>query len=226
MSSVHTTPTTDALDPGDAGSLRRAGWQLIASPGAFLLGLIAAVVGGIVSGTAQAESEAAQRPGVTVAELPADVLAVIHEDDSWIAGVLVALPFLAAPVLLVLGVRSASQVATPRLRGFGLLATVLAVGSALAWAYVQVASPVNAESLQRFVFPAVVVSTALGSAAVVAVVVVLRGRGVARRAGLVVGVLGALATAGAFFVVPPFAPYVLALVLGTALARTRPSATM
>lgn len=225
MSSVRTTPTADALE---AGTLRRAGWQLIASLGAFLLGFVAVIVGGTVSGTAQAEAEAeaAQRLGVDVGELPADALASIHQDDGWMGGVLVALPFLAAPVLLVLGVRGAARVAAPRQRALGLLATVLAVGSALAWAYVQVASPFYAESLQRFVFPAVMVSTALSSAAVVALVVVLRGRGAARRAGLVVGVLGALATVGAFFVVPPFAPYVLALVLGAALARTRPSTTM
>lgn len=204
MSSIHTARTVTQLDDDEARRLRRSGVQLVASAAAFLLGLICMLVGSTLSGTAQAEEQAA----------------------GWIGDVLVALPLSGAAVLLVVGVRAAARGAVCRYRTAGRVATGLAGCSALAWIFVQVASPLPSGALTPFVFPAVIASTALGSAAIAAIVVALRGRGVLPRTGRLVGVLGVCATVGAFFVVPPFAPYLLALMLGAPLARTRPSTRM
>jgi hypothetical protein len=222
MPTIHSARTV-ALDDEEARTLRRAGGQFCASAAAFLLGLICVIVGGALSGSEQAEADAAAQRGVGINDLPADVLAAIHQGDSWIGSVLVALPLAGAAVLLVAGLRSAARGAAGRYRVAGMLATGLGCCSALAWIFVQVASPLYSTVLTPFVFPAVIAATALGSAAMVGIVEALRGRGVALRTGRVVGVLGVLATVGAFFVVPPFAPYLLALVLSVPLARTRPS---
>lgn len=222
MSTVHTA-TLPPLTAAGAAGFRRAGRLLIASFGVFLLGLIAAIVTGTASGTAQAEAEAAERLGVAVVDLPAEVLASVHAGESPVTGIAVALLLVAAAMLLVGGVRAAVHIVGRS--AAGTVAVALAVGSASAWIYVQVASPLYSPALQPFVLPAVIVSTGLGAAALVASVVALRGRGVARRTGIVVGVLGMLVTIGCV-VVPPFAPFLLGLVLGVPLARSRPSATM
>jgi hypothetical protein len=61
---------------------------------------------------------------------------------------------------------------------------------------------------------------------VAAAAVVARERGAARRAGSVVVVLGVLIAIGGFVVTPPFAPFILAVVIGIPLARLRPPTTM
>lgn len=219
-------PHSVQLDTAMARALRVAGWQLLASAGAFLLALVCTAVGQLVSGVTQAEDDAAARLGTNPDQLPIEVLADIHRDDGWLPTLLVALPFVAAAVLLLLGVRTAVWTAASRRRGIEVVAVALATISALTWGYVQVASPLYVEPLQQFVFPAVVASTAAGCAAIVAVVVVLRARGIARRTGLAVAALGSASTLGAFTVVPPFAPYLLALVLALALVRAHASPTM
>jgi hypothetical protein len=214
------------LDVGTARAARVSGWRLLAAAGLFLFALVCAVVSQSTSGIMQAEDEAAARLGVNLNELPADVLAEIHRGESWVGAALVALPFLAAAVLLFLGIRSAARTATVRYRVTAAVATTLAALSALTWAYVQVASPFYVEPVQRLVLPAVIASTAAGCAALGVLAIALRGSGIARRTAAVVAVLAAATTVGAFFVVPPFAPYVLAAVLAPALVRTPASPTM
>jgi hypothetical protein len=214
------------LDAGTARAARAAGSRLLGAAGLFLFALVCAVVGQSTSGIMQAEDEAAARLGVNPNALPVDVLAEIHRGESWVGAALVALPFLAGAVLLFLGVRSAARTATGRYRATAAAATALAAVSALAWAYVQVAGPFYVEPVQRLVLPAVIASTAAGCAALGVLAIVVRGSGIARRTSAVVAALAAAATVGAFFVVPPFAPYVLAAVLAPALVRTPASPTM
>ena len=71
----------------------------------------------------------------------------------------------------------------------------------------------------------VTLMTAFGGGAMLALALALRGLGIARRTGLVVAVLGGL-TVLVCFVLPPFAPFLLAVILGVALVRTRRSVTM
>jgi hypothetical protein len=215
-----------AITPEAARTARLAGQRLLAAAGAFLLALVCAVVGGSTSGTAEAEDAAAARLGVNPVELPAQVLAEIHRGESPLGAALVALPFLAAAVLLYRGVSAGAQVAAPALRGPATLSMALAAVSALAWGYVQVAGPFYTDVLQLFVFPAVIVSTASGCAALVALALVVRGSSLARRTAATVAVLGAAATIGAFIAVPPFAPYVLGVALASGLVRTHASPTM
>lgn len=220
-----TSPTTTAPE---ARTLRRAGWSLIGSLVAFLVGLTVTIVQGLLSGALTAEQEAADRLGVGVNELPPEVVAEIYGRPGWAQALLIALPFVIAPVLFVIGVRGATTPALPRHRPVALAATGLALGCAGAWTTAQVLSAlleVEQLPVQGAMPILVTLTSAFGGAALVALVVVLRARGHARRTGVVVAVLGAL-TVVACFTMPPFAPFLLGLVLGVPLARTRVSATM
>ncbi|HVL83005.1 MAG TPA: hypothetical protein VM367_01735 [Pseudonocardia sp.] len=216
------------LDETETARVRRAGRLLCGSALAFLLGFAAIIVSGLVSGTIQEEDAAAERLGVGVNELPADVVAAIRADVTWFETVLISLPLLVAAVLLFLGVRAAAQAGHARRPALAAAATVLAAAATLAMLVMLVASALlergvtGSEDVSR---GAVVALTGLGCAALVAVVPVLRARGLARRTGVVVAVLGSLVVIGVWLV-PPFAPFLLALVLGVALARTRTSATI
>lgn len=235
VSTVRETSTVTIPDPDETARLRRAGRFLVGSFVAFLLGFVAVIVSGITSGVFAAEEEAAERLGVGINELPVTELVRIYQVQNLAEIVLVTLPLVLAPVLLVLGVRRAAAVAAPRHRSLATVSTVLAAGSAAAFLFVQYLYagvyfgldnlPPLVAQVGTLGEPFVVVSAALGGAALLALVPVLRARGVARRTGIAVAVLSALTVLGCLFA-PPFAPYVVAVVLGVALARTRSSATM
>jgi hypothetical protein len=221
--------TPSVLSPADtAATVRRGGWWLIASFTAFLVGLVVVMVQGIVTGAIAAEQEAAERLGVGVNELPPEVVAEIHGQPGRLEGVLIALPLLLAPVLFVLGVRAASSVAAASERRFAVVAVVLALACAATWIVVQVLSfllEVEHLPVQGPVTVLVTLTSAFGGGAMVALALTLRALGIARRTGLVVAVLGGLSVL-ACFALPPFAPFLLAVILGVALVRTRRSATM
>jgi MFS family permease len=226
MSALSDQSAATEVASGTIDTLRRAGRVLLWSAGVFLLGLVSIIVSGSVTGSAAAEEAAATQRGVDVNDLPVDVLAEIHRGDPWVGNVLVAIPLVAAALLLALGVSTVGRVAREGRRALTVAATVLAVAAAVAWTFVQVAGPFYSTSLHPLVLPAVMAFTALGSAAVAAAAVVARERGAARRAGSVVVVLGVLIAIGGFVVTPPFAPFILAVVIGIPLARLRPPTTM
>jgi hypothetical protein len=221
--------TPSALVPADtSATVRRGGWWLLASFGAFLAGFVVVMLQGILDGTIAAENEAAERLGVGVNELPPEVVAEIHGQPGRLEGLLIALPLVLAPVLFVIGVRAASAVATAAERRFAVVARVLAVACAVTWIAVQVLSyllEVENLPVQGPVTLLVTLMTAFGGGAMAALALTLRPLGIARRTGAVVAVLGGLSVLTCF-VLPPFAPFLLAVILGVALVRTRPSATM
>ncbi len=220
--------TPSVLVPTDTGAVRRGGWWLIASFAAFLIGFVVVIGQGALDGTIAAEQEAAERLGVGVNELPPEVVAQIHGQPGALEGVLVALPLVLAPVLFVLGVYAASSVAAASERRFAVVARVLAIGCAAVAIAVQVLSfllEVENLPVQGPITLLVTLTSAFGGGALVALVLALRPRGIARRTGVVVAVLGALSVL-ACFVLPPFAPFLIAVILGVALVRTRPSVTM
>lgn len=222
------SPASAPAPADTSATVRRGGWWLVASFAAFLVGFVVVIVQGIVSGTIAAENEAAERLGVGVNELPPEVVAEIHGQPGRLEGVLIALPLVLAPVLFVLGVRAASAVAAGAERRFAVVARVLAVACAVTWIAVQVLSyllEVENLPVQGPVTLLVTLMTAFGGGAMLALALALRAAGVARRTGVVVGVLGGLSVL-ACFVLPPFAPFLLAVILGVALVRTRPSVTM
>jgi hypothetical protein len=133
----------------------------------------------------------------------------------------VAVPLVAAAVLLVIGTATAAAASTARPLAVG--AVVAAVGCALGVTGLLTASMLGGPDLEGLYIPLATVTTALGGAAVGALAVALRGS--AGRTGTVVAVLGVVVVLGCFFL-DPIVPFVLAGVLGVPLARFGASATM
>jgi hypothetical protein len=146
------------------------------------------------------------------------VVIVLVEPGGLATELAVALPLVAAAVLLVVG--TATAAAASPVRPLAVGAVVAAVGCALGIAGLLTASMLGAEALY---LPLATVTTALGGAAVAALAVALRE--VAGRTGRVVAVLGVVVVLGCF-VLDPVVPFVLAGVLGVPLARLGASATM
>jgi hypothetical protein len=136
----------------------------------------------------------------------------------------VALPLVAAAVLLVMGTATAAAASPARPLAVG--AVVAAVGCALGVTGLLTASTlaeVGGLPVEGLYLPLATVTTALGGAAVAALAVALRGP--AGRTGRVVAVLGVVVLLGCLFL-DPIVPFVLAGVLGVPLARFGASATM
>lgn len=146
-------------------------------------------------------------------------LAVLVEPGGLATELAVALPLVAAAVLLVIGTATAGAAAPVRPLAVG--AVVAAVGCALGITGLLTASMVG--GLDWLYVPLATVTTALGGAAVAALAAALREA--AGRTGRVVAVLGVLVLLGCFFL-DPVVPFVLAGVLGVPLARFGASATM
>lgn len=218
---LSTSPSTrDTVTDPQARTLRRAGGWLVASGLAGVAAVAAVVTVEVAGGYADAAQQAADRRGVAVEELPPDVLAEIYGNPTWGDELLLAVPLTLVAVLFVVGMRRA---AADGRGGLAVAAVGLAVLCAVSWVGVLAGSglvEVERLDVQRWVEALVVLTVAAGAAAVAALAVDLRGRGVARRTGAVVAVLGVLALVGCF-ALPPVLPFLLAGVLGAALTRTR-----
>ena len=136
----------------------------------------------------------------------------------------VAVPLVAAAVLLVIGTATAAAASTARPLAVG--AVVAAVGCALGVTGLVTASmlaELGGLPVEGLYIPIATVTTALGGAAVAALAAALREA--AGRTGRVVAALGVVVVLGCFFL-DPIVPFVLAGVLGVRLARFGASATM
>ncbi|MGD9529786.1 hypothetical protein [Pseudonocardia sp.] len=209
------------LTGGRAAAFRRAGRWLLASAAAGLAALATVITVEVTSGTAEAAQRAADRLGVGVDELPADVVSDVYGHPTWAEELLLSVPLALVGVLFVVAVRAAVRPA-----GGGPLATaatVLAGGCAAFWiGTIGLSGLVNVEALavQHWIGPLVVLTVATGGAALAALAVLLRRCGVARRSATTVGVLGVLSVIGCF-ALPPVAPILFGAVAGVGLVRTR-----
>jgi hypothetical protein len=151
-------------------------------------------------------------------------LAVLVEPGDLATELGLAAPLVAAAVLLVIG--TATAAAASPVRPLAIGAVVAAVGCALGVGGLVTASmlaELGGLDVEGLYLPLATVTTALGGAAVAALAVALRG--VARRTATVLAVLGVIVVLGCLFL-DPIVPFVLAGVLGVALARSGASATM
>jgi len=151
-------------------------------------------------------------------------LAVLVEPGDLATELGVAAPLVAAAVLLVIGTATAATASPARPLAIG--AVLAAVGCALGVIGLVTASTLaelGGLDVEGLYIPLATVTTALGGAAVAALAFALRG--VARRTATVPAVLGVIVVLGCLFL-DPIVPFVLAGVLGVALARLGASATM
>jgi hypothetical protein len=151
-------------------------------------------------------------------------LVVLVEPGGLATELGVAVPLVAAAVLLVIGTATAAAASPVRPPAVG--AVIAAVGCALGVTGLVTASmlaELGGLDVEGLYIPVATVTTALGGAAVAALAVALRG--VAGRTGAVLAVLGVVVVLGCLLL-DPIVPFVLAGVLGVALARLGASATM
>jgi hypothetical protein len=154
-------------------------------------------------------------------------LVVLVEPGGLATELGVAVPLVAAAVLLVIGTATAAAASPVRPPAVG--AVIAAVGCALGVTGLVTASmlaelaKLGGLDVEGLYIPVATVTTALGGAAVAALAVALRG--VAGRTGAVLAVLGVVVVLGCLLL-DPIVPFVLAGVLGVALARLGASATM
>jgi hypothetical protein len=151
-------------------------------------------------------------------------LALFVEPGGWATELGVALPLVAGAVLLVIGTATAASASPTRPLTVGAVAA--AAGCALGITGLVAASmlaELGGPALDGLYVPLATVTSALGGAAVAALAVAVRG--IARRTGIVVAVLGVVVVLGCLFL-DPIVPFVLAGVLGVPLARSGASATM
>lgn len=210
-----------ALTGERAAAFRRGGWWLLAAAAAGVAALASVIVLEVASGTAEAAQQAADRLGVGVDELPAEVVSDVYGHPAWTDELLVSVPLALVGLLFAVAVRTAVRPAGGD--PLATAATVLAGACAACWiATIGFSGLVNVEALpvQRWIGPLVVLTVATGGAALTAVAVLLRRCGVARRSAAAVGVLGVLSVIGCF-ALPPVAPILFGAVPGLGLVRTR-----
>lgn len=148
-------------------------------------------------------------------------LVVLVEPGGLATELGVAVPLVAAAVLLVIGTATAAAASPSRPLAVG--AVIAAVGCALGVTGLVMLAELGGLDVEGLYIPVATVTTALGGAAVAALAAALRG--VAGRTGTVLAVLGVVVVLGCLFL-DPIVPFVLAGVLGVALARLGASATM
>lgn len=229
---TRTVPTLSAQRGAGTVPLRRSGWLLVTSLPVFAAGVVAM---SLDVDRFRAEQDAADRLGVSVHDLPGDVLAPIaHEHTSVGMELAVISPTILAFVLFGAGI----WLATHQAGGRGALSRGAAVMAGTAWVacmalFVSLTLGDDSMPWVREHFPTLVTSTTAvsviaGCVAVIALASHLRSRAVARRTGLVVtavavpiAVLAPIPAAGGM---PPAAACLLATVVGIAMLRTRQEA--
>ncbi|ONI75688.1 hypothetical protein BWI15_07605 [Kribbella sp. ALI-6-A] len=227
MSSTRTSSPVPATTTGRR--LRAAGWSLIGS----FVGFVVAVATMIATGNGYdaALTEAAERRGVGLNDLPAEAIAPINRQYNDLpTGILTLCLVLLALGLFLAGVR----LATWDSGGLGKASVAVAAVMPVCWLAVYALEySIGVEEPERWFDlydaaydPAIAVSSVAGSLALLGVVVVLRRAGVARRTGLVVAVLAGLTVVTAVAVgAPPVVPLLLAAIVGIVMVRTARSGT-
>jgi hypothetical protein len=222
------TPQT-TLSPADARRVRRGGWLLVVS---FLMfvGFVAAIIFD-QSGYGQAAQDAADRLGVGVNDVPAEVLAPINREYSDSVRSLVLLVWVLVVFgLFIAGLRTAAAIAGPgRRRSLRNAMTGLAALTPLCWVMVFLLDfGISVQSPPQWVLrlydagygAAIAANTVGGSLALMCLVVLLRPTRIARRTGVVVLALSALGTVAAVSVgAPPIVPLLLGAALGLVMIR-------
>lgn len=202
--------------------VRAGAWGMIASFVIFAIGVLVSIA--TTGDRAKAEQAAADRLGVPIPDLPAVELAKVSEQFPPTGQDIVNV------LLLVLAtVVFAVAIATARV---GWLATALAILTPVGWlVYLLLGVTVTNGAVppestlalyDRYALPAMAVSSTGGCLAIVAIILALRSRGVARRSGTVLLVLAALgAVAAVVWGVPPVLPMLLGTILGITLIRVK-----
>lgn len=227
------------LSPVEVKAARIGGWQFIAALVTFVAGVVT-IIATSDSRYAEAEQAAADRLDVSVADLPAVELARLNAEYGEFGGGLIVMTVLLnlGMILFALAVGTTLWAAVGEGVKHRLLsgaAGTLALAAPLGWiVYLTLNAAVASGGMppgdmldlyDRFAMPAMAVSGAGGALALICLVVLLRGRGLVRRTGLVVLALAALTALGAAVVgVPPVVPCLLGTVLGVVLVRTRSAA--
>ncbi|WP_203337692.1 hypothetical protein [Nocardioides limicola] len=227
-----TVPPLSVQPRTDAVPLRRSGWLLVASLPVFAAGVIAVSLN---TDRFRAEQDAADRLGLSVHDLPGDVLAPIAQEHTslWLELGVIS-PTIIAFALFGVGI----WLVTRQAGGRGALARGAAVVAGVAWVgcmalFLSLLAEGDAMPWVRENFPALAKSTTAvsviaGCLAVIALAAHLRRLDIARRTGLVVtavavlvAVLAPIPAAGGM---PPAAACLLAMVIGIAMIRTRQEA--
>ena len=221
---------------GQVRAARAGGWQFIASLVTFAAGVVL-IISTADPAYATAEQTAADRLGVSVADLPAAELARLNAEHAPLGAgtVPVALLLNLGMLLFATAVATTVWTATGESRRQRLLAggaTALALAAPLGWmVYLLLNATISSGAVpprtvldvyDSYAMPAMAVSATGGALALICLVVLLRGEGLVRWTGRVVLVLAGLAAIGAAaFGVPPVVPSLLGAVLGVVLVRTR-----
>ncbi|MEU6696954.1 hypothetical protein [Pseudonocardia sp. NPDC046786] len=226
MSGTRPATTGTSRDDVDVPRVRRGARLLVGSFAVLIAMIVVDLVRTVLDGSLAAETAAAEELGVDVNELPPEVVAQIHGEQS----LLDPMPYLliAGAAAFAFGIATVARAVRPARRGSGAVAVTAAVVCAAAWSAAQVVAllvGVGGKAVEGWLPVLVTVTCATGGVALVALVVALRPSGVARRTGTVVaGLAGASVVAS--FALPPLVPFVLGAVLGAPLAVARRSSTL
>jgi hypothetical protein len=213
---------------------RRGGWLLVGGFSAFV-----PFVGTIIATRGEADraaQDAADRLGVSLAELPAEVLAPINNKYVGMASeaLLVCLVLLSLG-LFVAGVRTLGRISAADSRPIAMAAVILAALAPLCWLGIMALEiGISLDDPDRRVLnwydsfnnPLLAASSVAASLALICLALVVRRARRARRTSVVVIALSAVVVIGAVVVgAPPILPLLLGAVLGLATIRsTRASA--
>jgi uncharacterized membrane protein YozB (DUF420 family) len=229
MSTTSTGSPALQLTTADRGRLRRSGWLMIGSFIGFVL-FVATLIATGNSGYDAAVAAAAKQRGVEVNDLTAEALAPInHQYNGIWSGILPLLVVLAALCAYVVGV----HLATKGSGAVGRTAVVIAALMPVCWLGVFLLefgigtdNPGGWIDAYDAVYDKLIaLSSVAGTLALFAVILVMRRAGVARRTGVVIGLLGVLVLVAAIgFGAPPIVPLLLAAIIGIVMITTARSA--
>lgn len=230
MSRVQSTQLESSSDL----AVRRGGWFLVGAFAAFVafVGTIVAIRGEVD----RAAQEAADRLGVSLGEVPAEVLAPINNQHVGMGSeVLLLCLVMVSFGLFVAGVRAVGRIGGADGRPLAVAAAVLAGIAPLCWLGIMaLETAISLDDPDRRALdwydalynPLLTASSVVASLAMICLALVVRRAGRARRTSVVVIALSAVVVIGALVVgAPPIVPLLLGAVLGVVMIRsTRASA--
>jgi hypothetical protein len=228
MSRIQNTLVPRPADPS-ARRARRGGWLLIGAFVAFVV-FVATIIAANGDHDRAAQA-AADRLGVPLADLPAEVLAPINHQYANTPGLLLIFALVMLSFgLFIAGVAGLSRIGGPGRRSLATPAVVLAAIAPLCWLGIMaLEAGTSVESPDRWVLdwydavynPLIAASSVAASLALICLAVILRQAGQARRTGVVVIALSLVTVVGAVVVgVPPIVPLLVGVVLGIVMIRS------